>query len=205
MKNMVMAILNGASLFPYEVRQKGLDELVALMRCEEITITVMGASLFRSFVDVLGDADTFPNLRLIRLGSETIQERDVELYKRHFPPHCLLVNGLASGETQTIRFYCMNHDTVTTGPIVPVGYPVEDKTILLLDDDGKEVEAGQVGEIVVMSRYLASGYWRRPELTNAVFRPADAPGGPRSYYTGDLGRMNPDGSLVCLGRKKRPS
>ena len=156
-----MAILNGASLFPYEVRQKGLDELVALMRCEEITITVMGASLFRSFVDVLGDADTFPNLRLIRLGSETIQERDVELYKRHFPPHCLLVNGLASGETQTIRFYCMNHDTVTTGPIVPVGYPVEDKTILLLDDDGKEVEAGQVGEIVVMSRYLASGYWRR--------------------------------------------
>ena len=201
MKNMFMAILNGASLFPYEVRQKGLDELVALMRCEEITITVMGASLFRSFVDVLGDADTFPNLRLIRLGSETIQERDVELYKRHFPPHCLLVNGLASGETQTIRFYCMNHDTVTTGPIVPVGYPVEDKTILLLDDDGKEVEAGQVGEIVVMSRYLASGYWRRPELTNAVFRPADAPGGPRSYYTGDLGRMNPDGSLVCLGRK----
>ena len=201
MKNMFMAILNGASLFPYEVRQKGLDELVALMRREEITITVMGASLFRSFVDVLGDADTFPNLRFIRLGSETIQERDVELYKRHFPPHCLLVNGLASGETQTIRFYCMNHDTVTTGPIVPVGYPVEDKTILLLDDDGKEVEAGQVGEIVVMSRYLASGYWRRPELTNAVFRPADTPGGPRSYYTGDLGRMNPDGSLVCLGRK----
>ena len=120
---------------------------------------------------------------MIRLGSETIQARDVELYKRYFPPQCLLVNGLASGETQTIRFYCMNHDTMIAGPIVPVGYPVEDKSISLLDDDGRDVEAGQVGEIVVKSRYLASGYWRRPELTNAAFRPAETPGGPRSYYT----------------------
>jgi len=45
MKNLFMAILNGASVFPYEVRQHGLDDLVALLSHEEITITVMGASL----------------------------------------------------------------------------------------------------------------------------------------------------------------
>ena len=83
---------------------------------------------------------------------------------------------------------------------MPVGYPVEDKTILLLDDTGKEVEAGQVGEIVVKSHYLASGYWRRPDLTDLVFRSAETPGGRRLYYTGDLGRMSADGCLVCLGR-----
>ncbi len=201
MKNLFMAILNGAAIFPYEVRQEGLDGLVALMRREEITITVMGASLFRSFVDVLGDGDKFPELRLIRLGSETVQKRDVELYNQHFSARCLLVNGLASGEAQTIRFFCVDHDTNVSDGIVPVGYPVEDKTILLLDDTGKEVKAGQVGEIVVKSPYLASGYWRRPDLTDAAFRSAEIPDGSRLYYTGDLGRMNPDGCLVCLGRK----
>ena len=201
MKNLFMGILNGASIFPFEVRQKGLDDLVALMKREEITITVMGASLFRSLADVLGDADQFPKLRMIRLGSEPVQKRDVDLYRRYFSSHCLLVNGLASGETQTIRFFCMDQNTDVSGSLVPVGYPVEDKTILLLDDAGKEVESGEVGEIVVKSEYLASGYWRRPDLTEAVFRPAETAGGPRLYYTGDLGRMNPDGCLVCLGRK----
>jgi len=201
MKNMFMAILNGAAIFPYEVRQRGLDDFVALMKREEITITVMGASLFRSLADALGDDDAFPKLRLIRLGSEPVQKGDLELYKKYFSPRCLLVNGLASGETQTIRFLCIDHDTDIAGSIVPVGYPVEDKSVFLLDDNGKEVEAGQVGEIVVKSQYLATGYWRRSDLTEAAFRDAEVPDGARLYFTGDLGRMTADGCLVCLGRK----
>src|SRR2546422_9185418 len=58
-----------------------------------------------------------------------------------------------------------------------------------------------VGEIAVKSRYLASGYWRRPDLTKAVFR-ADPKGGKeRIYLSGDLGRITPDGCLQYLGRK----
>lgn len=200
-KNIFLALLTGASLFPFDVRRDGLDELAALLRREAITITVMGASLFRAFVDVLDPAENFPALRLIRLGSEPVRPEDVELYRRHFPSHCRLVNGLASGEMQSIRFFPMDHGTQISGSVVPVGYPVEDKTILLLDDDGHEVPAGEVGEIVVESPYLSPGYWRRPDLTEAAFRPAETPGGPRLYFTGDLGRMDPDGCLVCLGRK----
>jgi amino acid adenylation domain-containing protein len=200
-KNICMALLNGAALFPFEVRQRGLAEFLALLEREKITITVMGASLFRSLADVLPKPEHLTNLRLIRLGSEPVQKTDLDLYKKHFPCHCLLVNGLASGETQTIRFYCMDHKSEISADILPVGYPVEDKTILLLDDNGKEVEFGQVGEIVVKSEYLAPGYWRNPELTDAVFRPSETPGGARLYFTGDLGRMDQDGCLTCLGRK----
>jgi amino acid adenylation domain-containing protein len=201
LKNLLLALLNGAPLFPYDVRADGLDDLVALMRREEITVTVMSASLFRAFVDILGSQDIFPTLRLIRLGSELVHKRDVALYKQHFASHCLLVNGLASSETLTVRFYPIDHDTDIPGRLVPVGYAVEDKAILLLDDIGKEVEGGQVGEIVVKSRYLSLGYWRRPDLTEAVFRTDETPGGLRLYHTGDLGRMHPDGCLECLGRK----
>jgi amino acid adenylation domain-containing protein len=200
-KNICMALLNGAGLFPFEVRQRGLDAFLALLEREKITITVMGASLFRSLSDVLPQPEQLTHLRLIRLGSEPVQRGDLDLYKKHFPAHCLLVNGLASGETATTRFYCVDHNREIAADIVPVGYPVEDKTILLLDDDGKEVAPGQVGEIVVKSEYLAPGYWRNPEQTEAVFRPGENPTGARSYFTGDLGRMDQDGCLTCLGRK----
>ena len=198
-KNICMALLNGAALFPFEVRQKGLDEFLTLLEREKITITVMGASLFRSLADVLPKPEHLTHLRLIRLGSEPVQKSDLELYKKHFPSHCLLVNGLASGETATTRFYCMDHSSEISANILPVGYPVEGKTILLLGDNGKEVESGQVGEIVVKSEYLAPGYWRNPELTDAVFRSGET--GARLYFTGDLGRMDGEECLTCLGRK----
>jgi non-ribosomal peptide synthetase component F/acyl carrier protein len=201
MKNLLLALLNGASIFPYDVRRHGLPGLASLMRGESISVTVMGASLFRAFVDALTPSDTFPALRLIRLGSEPILASDVHRFRRHFAPPCVLVNGLASGETQTVRFFCIDHHTAVPDGLVPVGYPVEDKTVLVVDDAGHEVAPGQVGEIVVRSPYLAPGYWRRPDLTEAVFRPAATPGGPRLYHTGDLGRMDANGCLTCLGRK----
>ena len=201
-KNIFLGMLSGACLFPHDARQHGTDEVVSLLSRERITITVMGASLFRALSDALeGSAAGLSALRMIRLGSETVQASDLELYRRHFPPQCRLVNGLASGEMQTIRFFSIDHETRVSGSIVPVGYPMEDKTVLLLDDTGQEVAPGEVGEIVVESRFLGLEYWRRPDLTAAVFRPAVTPGGPRRYYSGDLGRLEPDGALVCLGRK----
>jgi len=84
---------------------------------------------------------------------------------------------------------------------VPVGYAVEDKEVILLDEGGCEVGVGQVGEIAVKSRYLAAGYWREPELTKARFLLDPNGGDQRIYLTGDLGRMEPDGCLFHLGRR----
>ena len=69
--------------------------------------------------------------------------------------------------------------------------------ILLLEDD----DGGEIGEIAVRSDYLASGYWRRPELTKARFTPAPDDETQRIYLTGDLGHIEPDGCLKHLGRK----
>ena len=85
--------------------------------------------------------------------------------------------------------------------MVPVGYPVEDNEILLLNDDGEQVGFNDIGEIAAKSRYLSPGYWHRPDLTQAVFRPDPEGSDERIYRTGDLGHMLPDGCLVDLGRK----
>ena len=51
---------------------------------------------------------------------------------------------------------------------VPIGYPVKDMEVVLLDEQGHPVATGEVGEISVRSRYLASGYWRCGKLTETT-------------------------------------
>jgi aryl carrier-like protein len=78
---------------------------------------------------------------------------------------------------------------------------MEGYEILLRDENGEEVGANEIGEIVVKSGYLPSGFWNRPDLTESVFLPVPGGGQERMYRTGDLGRRLTDGCLVHLGRK----
>jgi acyl-CoA synthetase (AMP-forming)/AMP-acid ligase II/acyl carrier protein len=84
---------------------------------------------------------------------------------------------------------------------VPVGFPMEDKYISLIDDDGREVGFNAVGEIVVRSKYLSPGYWNNPDLTRTKFNNDPEDPNIRIYYTGDFGLMRPDGCLIHKGRK----
>jgi acyl-CoA synthetase (AMP-forming)/AMP-acid ligase II/acyl carrier protein len=93
---------------------------------------------------------------------------------------------------------------IPSGPI-PIGDPIDDMYVALLADDGNEVSAGEIGEITVRSRYLALGYWRRPDLTAARFVADDADPALRTYRTGDLGRLLPGGLMQYLGRKDSPA
>ena len=198
---MFYALLSGAALYPRHVKEEGLTHLAAWLRQEEMTIYHSSATVFRAFVDTLAGGESFPKLRLLRVGSETVSPTDVEHYKALFPPDCLLLNSLSSTETGTIRMYLMNKETSINGSTVPVGYAVAGVEVLLLDENGAEVEVNQPGEIVVKSRYLSPGYWRQPDLTAAVFLPDPQGGDERLYRTGDLGYRLPDGCLVHLGRQ----
>jgi acyl carrier protein len=73
--------------------------------------------------------------------------------------------------------------------------------ICLIDDNGAALPCDAVGEIMVKSRYLSPGYWRRPDLSREKFIPDPNDGDQRIYHTGDLGRLRSDGCLYHLGRK----
>ncbi len=201
MVDIFCALLNGSSLYPWNVKKEGLGGLEQWLADEEVTICDWVPTPFRYFVDALSGETRFPHLRLLVLASEAVTRREVELYREHFAPGCILVNRLGATETYNYRLYFLDHDTAVAGNLVPAGYPVPDKQVLLFDDAGQEIGPGQPGEIVVKSRYLARGYWRQPELTRAAFRPGPAGGDERLYWTGDLGLMHADGLLEYLGRK----
>lgn len=202
LRNLLSALLNGVSLFAMDLKNHGIEGLAEWLVREEITIYHSSATVFRRFVQSLsGRRVEFPKLRLIRLGSEPVTAADVEAYKRIFAPHCLLVNALSSTEARTFLQYSIDKKTEWPGEMVPVGYPVEDTAILLLDDKGRQVEAGEIGEIVVQSPYLFPGYWRLPELTRERLLPDPAGGAAGMFHTGDLGRLLPDGAYEHHGRK----
>jgi amino acid adenylation domain-containing protein len=196
------ALLNGAAVYPWHVAQAGQAEFANFLCQEDITIYDSAATPFRHFVGSLTGKEHFPALRLVRISSEPVYKSDVELYHKHFAPDCIFVNSLGLTETAgSIRHYFIDQETQVTGNPVPVGYTVEDMEILLLDDHGQQVDCQSVGEIAVRSRYLSPGYWRRPALTQAKFRFDPQSEDVRTYLTGDVGRLLPDGCLLHLGRK----
>ena len=124
----------------------------------------------------------------------------IERFCRWAPEGCLLQNGYGSTETRTIAHYLLTRNTEFPGNVIPVGWPVEHKKVVLQTGNGDPAPEGVPGEITVESDFLSSGYWQRPELTAQVFchNPlTDC----RVYKTGDLGMWLPDGRLVHLGRK----
>src|SRR5215213_587316 len=198
--NMLSALLSGASLFPFNVKEEGLTELANLLIEEEITVYHSVPTVFRQFANTLSGKEEFPELRLIRLGGEPVYAEEVRLYKKYFHSNSIFVNSYGASEAASVLRYCVDKDTEISGAMVPVGYPLGDVEILLLDDEGAAVESNDLGEIAIKSRHISPGYWRRPDLTRAAFITDPQDEGGRIYRTGDLGYRQPDGCLVVTGR-----
>lgn len=197
MTGIFSALLNGAALHPFNLRARGVAALAAWLAEDAITVYHSSASIFRELARV---ADmTASALRVVKLGSEPVTRRDVEQFRARFPRDCLFVNALSSTETGTICQYVIDASTPIDFDLAPVGYPVADVEVVLLDEDGTATRPGEVGEICVRSRYLATSYWNDPGSAERWFPTVDR--GRRSFRTGDVGRMLPDGGLAYLGRR----
>ncbi|MFC1716437.1 amino acid adenylation domain-containing protein [Candidatus Poribacteria bacterium] len=195
------ALLNGAALLPFDIASEGIENLVGWLVDEEITLYGGVPSIFRGVVAILTGEEDLSKIRLVRLGGDKAYKKDVELCRRHFSPDCIFRVGLGGSEAKICRHFFIDKDLEIVGNSVPVGYPVANTEILLLDDHGNDVGFNQVGEIVVRGRYISPGYWRKPEQTAETFKPDPEGSDKRLYYTGDLGIMAPDGCLYHLGRK----
>ena len=200
MHHLFGSILTGAGLYPFNAKS-GAGRLMAswLIR-ERITVYHSIPLIFRQMVSSLADGEIIPQLRTINLSAAPMSIDDLELYKKHFRPSCILVHLLGGAENGFICAYFMNHQTKVTENPVPVGFSLPDKEVMVVNGEGASVDFDEVGEIAVRSRYLAEGYWRQHDLTETKFS-SDPTGDKRLYLTGDLGRMLPDGCLVHIGRK----
>jgi len=196
------ALLNGATLYPIDLKSENLDRVAQWLSDERISIYHSTPTVYRYLIDALGDT-RLDLVRSVVLGGEEVFRSDFEAYKEHFGPHCLFVNGFGPTEsTVTLQFFA-NYETQFAGNAVPIGHPVEDTEVFLIDEAGNEADVYQPAEIVIKSEHLALGYWQRPDLTERAFRTEQNNGSAamRSYFTGDLGRLLPQGGIEYVGRK----
>jgi acyl-coenzyme A synthetase/AMP-(fatty) acid ligase/acyl carrier protein len=192
--------LNGGAIFPLDLRTEASVKFADWIAREQITVYQSSPTAFRNLIGLAHESHDFSNLRLIRLDGESVYKSDVELYRGAFSSRCILVNSYSSTETGTISVYYIDKTSELSGTQAPAGYPVSGKEIFLLDSHGREVGTAGQGEVSVRSRFLAPGYWRRPELTAEKFLD-DGTDGARSYRTGDFGQRAEPGCLELMGRK----
>lgn len=196
------ALLAGATLVVRDLKRDGLDGTADWLDRERITILHTVPTVFRGLCAHVPHERTFPHLRIVDLGGEAVFASDVDLVRAHTIESCVLVNQLASTEVGLVARHRIGHgDRVPDIPIVPVGRCPDGVRVEVVRDDGSRAATGETGEIVVCSRHVCPGYWRRPELDAEVFASDPAAPGGRRYRSGDLGFVDGDGNLNFLGRR----
>ncbi|HVR97504.1 MAG TPA: amino acid adenylation domain-containing protein, partial [Thermoanaerobaculia bacterium] len=145
-------------------------------------------------------------VRLAIIGGEAALPEPVAAWRTGATRDIPLLNGYGITETTvTSTFVALDRGAVSEASrwgAVPIGRPIGNSTLYLLDRFGQPVPPGVLGEITIGGSSLARGYLRCPDLTAGKFVPdpcSETPGA-RLYRTGDLGRFRPDGTIECLGR-----
>ena len=191
------ALLNGATLvvIPRDVVLSPPDFAAALAE-HRITNLTLTSALFARMAQE--EPDAFAGMRELLVGGETVDPAAARRVLAGRAPGQLLHLYGPTENTTYSTWYPVR--TVPPGPL-PIGSPVANTTVYVLDRWLQPVPLGVVGEIAVGGQGLSRGYWRRPELTAERFVPGFAgPAGSRIYRTGDLGRRRADGILEILGR-----
>ncbi|WP_159945710.1 non-ribosomal peptide synthetase, partial [Nocardiopsis sp. FR6] len=190
------ALLSGAScvLQPGQAPEPELIE--SLAREHGVTTLWLSAGLFNLMVDEYPGA--FAGVRQVMTGGEAPSVEHLRRFRETFP-HVRLVHGYGPAEAVVFT------NAVTVGEVpegrVPVGGPLANKRVYVLDGRLQPVPVGVTGEVYVAGVGLAHGYLGQPVATAERFLPDPFGGaGGRMYRTGDLGRWTGDGELVVVGR-----
>ena len=159
-----------------------------------ITIAFLPTTLAESVMTLKWPSTTA--LRYLLTGGDTLH---------HYPPPSLpftLVNNYGPTEATVVATSGHVLPAAQADEPPPIGYPIANTEIYILDDYLQQVPTGTAGELYIGGVGLAQGYLNRPDLTEEKFIPhpfSNEPGA-RLYKTGDLARYLPDGQIAFLGR-----
>ncbi|MCM3623871.1 amino acid adenylation domain-containing protein [Brevibacillus borstelensis] len=139
--------------------------------------------------------------RSLVIGGENLLAETVALWRRHAPGTALF-NEYGPTETVVGCIVYQIPENMAATESVPIGRPIDNMRVYLLDSNMQPVPIGVPGEIYIGGAGVARGYLNRPELTAERFieDPFYPEQGSRLYKTGDLARYLPDGTLEYLGR-----
>jgi amino acid adenylation domain-containing protein len=193
------SLLNGGRLIIMPPGPATLAELGRVVRTNRVTVLWLTAGLFNLMVDE--QLDDLRGLRQLLAGGDVLSLAHVERFLRECPD-CVLVNGY--GPTENTTFTCCHPMKAAAefNRSVPIGRPIANTQVYLLDRNLRPVATGARGELFTGGDGLARGYLNHADLTAARFvpDPFSVEPGRRLYRTGDWARYLPNGEIEFLGR-----
>ena len=177
--------------------------LIETIEREKVTVLQLIPSMLRILQQEPGIERCRSTLKRVFSGGEALSREVVEQFRRKLPG--VKLQNLYGPTETSIDAASWNCDGELNPAQVymPLGHPLTNARIYLLDEQQELVPVGVTGEIHIGGAGLGRGYTRKPELTAECFipNPFSARGGERLYRTGDLGRYCADGVIEFLGRK----
>ncbi|HXO80443.1 MAG TPA: amino acid adenylation domain-containing protein [Mycobacterium sp.] len=180
-------------------------KIIAAVGRHRVTVMHFVPTMLCAFLDELEDqpdsVDRLKSLHTVFCSGEALTPALVERFNRVFATTAVprLVNLYGPTEaTVDVSYF----DCPQAGPVdgVPIGKPIDNTRLLVLDERGNRCPVGVPGELNIAGVGLARGYRGRDDLTAAVFVADERVPGGRRYRTGDLARWRADGNLEFLGR-----
>ncbi|GAB3350938.1 amino acid adenylation domain-containing protein [Lysobacter tyrosinilyticus] len=165
-----------------------------------VTALWLTVGLFNEYADTLAPA--FARLKHLLVGGDALDPRKIARALSRAERPARLVNGYGPTETTTFAVTHQIDSVSESAHGIPIGRPIANTQIYLLDPLGQPVPIGVTGEVYIGGDGVARGYLNRPELTAERFLrdPFTAAPDARMYRTGDLGRWRSDGVIEYLGR-----
>ncbi|NTU88670.1 MAG: D-alanine--poly(phosphoribitol) ligase subunit DltA [Actinobacteria bacterium] len=195
-----MSLASGGTLFCLTKEKQENSRLLfetLAQSCAEVWVSTP------SFADMcLADMsfceNLLPNLEVFIFCGETLFPSTARKLRERFPDAKVVNTYGPTESTVAVTEIEIDAKLIDSGEPLPVGFTKPGTRILIWDKDGKELEGGEQGEIVIAGDTVSAGYYNRDDLSNKVF--GYLADGTRYYKTGDKGYVDDDGCLHYIGR-----
>lgn len=193
------ALLNGGRLVLQAQQKPTLPEICDAIAKHKVTSVWFTVGLFNMLVDE--QLDRLRGLKHILTGGDVLSVPHVKKALKALGPN-VLINGY--GPTENTTFTCcfpINSEASITDS-VPIGFPLNNTTVHVLDEQRNPVPVGRKGELYTGGDGVALGYWKRDDLSAEKFidDPFSGKSGAKLYRTGDIVKWQADGSIAFIGR-----
>lgn len=189
-------LLNGGKLVLCDENELLSDDLSKIIQKESITTMWFTVGLLNQLIDE--NIQLFQGLTTILAGGDKLSVAHINKLKSSHPD-LEVINGY--GPTENTTFSLTHKVEKVNSHNIPIGKPITNSSVYILDKNNQLVPKGAVGEICLGGTGLSRGYLNQPELTHEKFIAHPFHENERLYKTGDLGRWLKDGVVEFLGRK----
>jgi tyrocidine synthetase-3 len=209
LRDIFLPLCTGGTLcIPSESVKSNLLKLAEWLENSSVTLMHSVPSLFRSLTRILPEEKSgqkpFEKLKYIFLAGEMLYNKDIQNWRSKVGTHVQIVNFYGATESTMIKtFHRIGEVADNPAAIIPVGKPISNTVIAIINDSDTLCSAGEIGNVYIKTPFLSKGYYKDLQLTEKVFvqNPLVKDKKDILYYTGDLGRYMNSGEVEILGRK----